>query len=406
MNRNVVFKGSLNFLALPELVQFIGTTGGTGVLRLTTPYSRVTGTVYFLRGTPVNAFNGSLAGLDALYSMFGWKKGEFDFSREKINVDTTIHMGQMEIVLNGLRMLDEGTIKGSGTAPLKKKEPGIFDTNSNLPLITNPITHYSLMVAEEEFFEGHRIIEEGEYGSWIWIVLNGVAEISKKTLKGPAKILKAGQGTFAGNTSSIFRGGYRRIVTITASSKVQLGVLDTQPLHEEYSRLSAEFRKILFSLDNRFREVSERLADISSKTTKLEDFIDGRHMITKLDKSTEEAFIIERGSASVLRNRENGYLPLAHLNKDDFFGQIPFLDISHEPHSSSVFVSKDLKATALDLEGLQKEYEQLSKTFRSIIKFTVNCISIATLTACELHSQTNETNPGKIKSCEYRKDSH
>jgi len=398
MNDNIVFKGSLNFLAFPELVQFIGTTGSTGVLRLTTPHSRVTGSIYFSRGTPVNASNGSLAGLDALYSMFAWKKGEFDFSQEKINVDTTIHLGQMEIVLNGLRMLDEGMIKGLEPASLIKKEPGIFDTNSNLPLITNPITHYSLMVAEEEFLEGYRIIEEGEYGSWIWIVLNGVAEISKKTLKGPAKILKAGQGTFAGNTSSIFRGGYRRIVTITALSKVQLGVLDTQPLHEEYSRLSAEFRKILFSLDNRFREVSERLADISSKTTKLEDFTDGRHMIAKLDKSTEEAFIIERGSASVLRNSEDGYIPLASLNKDDFFGRIPFLDISHEPHSSSVFVSKDLKATALDLEGLQEEYDQLSKTFRSIMKFTVNCISIATLTAYELHSQANKTSPGETGS--------
>jgi len=395
MNKNVVFKGSLNFLALPELVQFIGTTGSTGVLRLTTPYSRVTGSVYFLRGAPVNAFNGSLAGLDALYFMFGWKKGEFDFSREKINVDTTIHMGQMEIVLNGLKMLDEGMIKGLEPAFLKKKESGIFDTDSNLPLITNPITHYSLMVAEEEFSDGHRIIEEGEYGSWIWIVLNGVAEISKKTLKGPAKILKAGQGTFAGNTSSIFRGGYRRIVTITALGKVQLGVLDTQPLHEEYSRLSAAFRKILFSLDNRFREVTERLVDIRSKTTKVEDFIDARYTIAKLDKSTDEAFIIERGSAAVLRNRENGHIPLANLNKDDFFGQIPFLDISHEPHSASVFLSKDLKATALDLEGLQKEYEQLSKTFIGLIKFTVSCISIATMTACKLHSQANETNPGK-----------
>ena len=395
MNRNVVFKGSLNFLALPELVQFIGTTNSTGILRLTTPYSRVTGTVYFLKGTPVNAFNGSLVGLDALYSMFGWKKGEFGFSQEKIDVDTTIHMGQMEIVLNGLRMLDEGTIKGSDPGFLKKKESGIFDTSSKLPLFTKSITHYPLMVAEEEFSDGDSIIEEGEYGSWIWIVLSGVTEISKKTLKGPAVILKAGQGTFAGNISSIFKGGYRRIVTIKASGKVHLGVLDTQPLHEEYSRLSAEFKKILFSLDNRFREVTERLADTRSKTTKLEDFIGGRHAVAKLDKSTEEAFIIERGSASVLRKRENGYIPLANLNKDDFFGQIPFFDISHEPHSSSVFLSKDLKATALDLDELQKEYEQLSKTFRSIVKFTVNCISIATMTACKLHSQARETNPGK-----------
>ena len=389
MNNNNVFKGSLNFLALPELVQLIDTTVSTGVLRLTTPYSRATGSVYFRRGAPVNASNGSLAGLDALYSMFAWKKGKFDFSQEKIDVAKTIHIGQMEIVLNGLRMLDEGIIKGVEPALSIRKAPGILDTNPNLPLITNPITEYSLMVAEEEFLDDQSIIEEGEYGSWIWIVLKGVVEISKITPKGPVKILKAGPGTFAGNTSSMFWGGSSRTVTITASGKVQLGVLDTQRLHEEYSHLSVEFKKVLFSLDNRFREVTERLADISSKTTKLKDFVGSRHRTAKLDKSKEEAFIIERGSAAVLRKIENNHIPLANLNKDDFFGQIPFCDINQEPHSSSVFVSKDLKTTALDLEGLQKEYEQLSKTFRNIIKFTVDCISIATLTVDKVYPQTN-----------------
>ena len=385
MNDNIVLKGSLNFVPLPELLQFIGTTGSTGVLRLTTPYSRAMGSVYFFKGAPVNASNSSLAGLDALYPMFAWKKGEFDFRQEKINVATTIHIGQMEVILNGLRMLDEGTIKGMDPALSIKNEPGILDTNSNLPLISYPITEYSLMVAEEEFLDGQNIIEEGEYGNWIWMVLNGVVEISKITPKGPAKILKAGTGTFAGNSSSMFWGSIRRAVTMTASGKVQLSVLDTQRLHEEYSRLSAEFKKILFSLDNRFREVTERLADISSEKTKLKDFVGSRRMTAKLDKSKEEAFIIEEGSASVLRKIENSYIPLANLHKDDFLGQIPFFDISHEPHSSSVLVSKDLKITVLDLEGLQKEYEQLSNTFRNIIKFTSDCISIATLTACKAH---------------------
>jgi hypothetical protein len=74
----------------------------------------------------------------------------------------------MEIVPYGLRMLDEGIIKRVGPGSEEKSQPGRPDISSHIPLIKKPITHYAFMV-EEEFLKGTTIIEEGEFGNWIWV---------------------------------------------------------------------------------------------------------------------------------------------------------------------------------------------------------------------------------------------
>jgi len=387
MAKKAVFTGSLEFLGLPDLLQFLGTNGSTGVLRLTNPFSLETGLVFLQKGKPVNASNGSLDGLEALYSLFGWTTGEFKFTQEKIHGKKSIHKSQMEIILDGLRMLDEGVIKKIAPDSLKKGKSGPLDSGFKLPLITKSIPNYFLVVGEDQFQDGATIIEEGVFGNWIYIVLDGTAEMSKNTERGPVKILNAGPGAFVGNISSAIKQGFRRIVTMTASGNVQLGVLDQQSLHDEYSSLSTEFRGVLLSLDNRFKEVTERLSETPTKSLKSTAFFNDGHVVAKKSTMIDKAFVITRGNALMLRDMEKGHLPLAKLNKGDFFGQIPFLDIGHEPHSSSVFLSKNLKTVELDLDTLQSEYDQISDTLRSIIEFSVYSISIATLAVCERYPQ-------------------
>ena len=53
--------------------------------------------------------------------------------------------------------------------------------------------------------------------------------------------------------------------------------------------------------------------------------------------------------------------------------------MGHEPFSASVLFSDKLKATPLDPEALQSEYDQLSHVLKNIIEFSLNCISIATM---------------------------
>lgn len=375
MSSNVVFSGYLQFLGITDLLQLIGTNGSTGILRLTNPHIQDKASVTFLRGKPIHAIHGQLKGLECLYSLFGWTTGRFAFSQEKIDSERTIHNGHMEIVLDGLRMLDEGQIQKIGPGWSEKAAGEKGKEHRKVPLLKRPITHYAFMVEEEEFQKGTTIVEEGEFGNWIWMVLNGSAEMSIKTTSGLTSILQVGQGGFVGNLSSMMAMGRRRIATFTATETIRLGVLDIEPLYAEYSGLSDEFRSILLSLDNRFREVTEKISQIHSK----KDIKPAKNEKGEY-KKTDTPFLIQNGSAQVILHGQNGFLPIINLQTDDFFGPIPFLEMGHEPHSASILFSEDLKATRLDPESLQTEYDQLSGTFKSIIEFTLDCISIATVT--------------------------
>ena len=379
MDRNVVFSGDLHFLGIPDLLQLIATNGSTGVLGLTNSHAQGPASVTFLMGNPIHAVYGSLVGLEALYALFGWTTGHFKFRQEKVNSERTIRRGQMEIVLDGLRMLDEGIIKKLGPGWEEKSRPGRMDNLSRLPLIKKPITHYAFMVEEEEFSKGTTIIEEGEFGNWIWMVLHGTAEMSKKTIAGPTKILRVGQGAFIGNISSMMTLGRRRIATFTATETIRLGVLDLEPLYAEYSSLSDEFRSVLLSLDNRFREITERLSEIYSGINVREKTFCNPEEQAGAEKKIEGPFLILKGNATIVQDMKKHPFPLINLHQDDFFGPLPFLEMGHEPFSASVLFTDDLKATPLDPEELQSEYDQLSDTLKNIIEFSLNCISIATM---------------------------
>ena len=100
-------------------------------------------------------------------------------------------------------------------------------------------------------------------------------------------------------------------------------------------------------------------------------------------KKEERLFAITSGSVTIARKTRNGYAPLLNLGKGDFFGNLPFVNLGHEPHGASVFATKDLKIAALDKDKLHKEYQGLTPVFKNIIEYTATSISVTTLIACE-----------------------
>ena len=82
MTSSVAFAGNLNFLNLGELLQLLGTSGGSGSLRIISKYAKDPGVVYVEKGNPINATIGDLNGLDAIYSFFGWIEGQFNLYRK------------------------------------------------------------------------------------------------------------------------------------------------------------------------------------------------------------------------------------------------------------------------------------------------------------------------------------
>ena len=383
MNKNSDLSGSLNFLNLGELLNLLGTNGSSGVLRINGSYATQPGFVYLDKGNPINAINGSLSGLDAVFALFGWTQGEFEFTEEDVTCEKTITKSRMEIILDGLRLLDEGKIEKLGQATAPKNQPESPVISGKFPLIKGPLVDYSYIVDEEGFYDGDEIVQEGNHGDWIWVILEGTAEIVKQASNGPLKLLRIGDGAFLGGVGSLLSGGKVRSATVKSVGNVQLGMLDSQLLANELANVSADFKNMIISIDYRLRQIIDMAVKVNEQDKDLNGFVEGKKQLIKQGQNEERLFTIKEGEAFIARNTENGYVPLAHLKKGDFFGRIPFIDMGHEPYSASVFSSDDLKLTAVNAEKLQSEHEGLSSTLKNIIEHLATCISVTTLVTCE-----------------------
>ena len=372
---------------LGELLNLLGTNGSSGVLRISSSYATQTGQVYLDKGNPIDAANGSLSGLDAVFSLFGWTEGQFEFSEEDVSCEKTITKSRMEIILDGLRLLDEGKIEklGSNAAHTTDKEP--TTASGQVPLIKGPLVDYSYVVDEEGFYDGDEIVQEGNHGDWIWVILEGTAEILKQSAQGPVQLLRIGDGAFLGSVGALLAGGRVRSATVKAVGNVQLGMLDSQLLANELANVSPDFRSLLSSLDSRLQQVIEMAVKIKDNDNNIKDIVKGKKQLIKQGQAEERLFTIKEGEAIIARNIENGYAPLAHLKKGDYFGRIPFLDMGHEPYSATVFSSDDLKLASVDSQKLKTEHEGLSSTLKNIIEHLATSISVTTLVTCKYQKE-------------------
>lgn len=385
MSTNSDLSGSLTFLNLGELLNLLGSNGSTGVLRISSSHASEPGLVYLDKGNPINAVNGQLTGLDAVFALFGWAEGQFEFTEENVTCAKSITKSRMEIILDGLRLLDEGKIEKLGPATHAKKQPEspANAKSGKLPLIKGPLVDYSYIVDEEGFYDGDEIVQEGNHGDWIWVILEGTAEIIKQAEKGPIQLLRIGDGAFLGSVAALISGGRVRSATVKAVGNVQLGMLDSQLLANELANVSADFKNLLISIDSRFRQVVETAVNIKNGTNNIQKLIQGKKQLIKQGQKEERLFTIKDGHAVIARQTENGYLPLVQLKKGDFFGRIPFLDMGHEPYSAAVFSSQDLKLAAVDSQKLRSEHEGLSSTIKNIIEHLATSVSVTTLVTCD-----------------------
>lgn len=343
--------------------------------------------MYLDKGNPINAANGSDIGLDAVFSLFGWTDGHFEFVEGDVSCEKTITKSRMEIILDGLRLLDEGKIKKIGPATAAKTSPETNTVSSKLPLIKGPLVDYSYVVDEEGFYDGDEIVQEGNHGDWIWVILEGTAEIIKQADGGPIEILRIGDGAFLGSVAALFSGGRVRSATVKAVGNVQLGMLDSQLLANELANVSAEFKSLLTSIDSRLKQVIEMAVAFKNNNNHFDGLIKGKKQLIKQGQDEERLFSIKDGEAIIARQTENGYVPLVRLKKGDFFGRIPFLDMGHEPYSAAVFSSENLKLAAVDSGKLKSEHEGLSSTLKNIIEHLATSVSVTTVVTCDFKKE-------------------
>ena len=395
MNESVVLSGSLGFLSLGDIIQLLGSSGSTGVLRLISRYAPEPAFIYFIDGNPVNAQNEDVDGLDALYSLFGWISGSFEFTREAVYTDKQISKSRMGIVLEGMRLVDDGQVKKIGPSSSTDTMLKIQEGLSKKPIVKGPLVDYMYVVDEEDFFDGEYIVEEGKHGSWIWVILEGVVDIVKETDVGPIPIIRIGDGAFVGSMSSYLMQGHIRTATAIAVGNVQLGVLDSQRLAQEYAALSMEFRSFLNSLDKRLKQLTERIVQNHEGKVQPENILkDKKVLIPQGKMKDDQLYIIKQGRASIVRQTQHGQVLLCHLYKGDYFGKFPFLQLNQEPEGATVYGSENIQIAKVQSVSLEKEYTRLSTTFKNIVDNLATSISITSETACNtMNAKTSNSAP-------------
>src|SRR5829696_8499087 len=107
--------GHLSDLSLSELIEFFCNQRKSGCLKVL--YPRGAGYFYLQAGSVVDARIGVLHGIDAVYYALTLPNAEFEFSANTEAKNRTINQPWTQVVLEGLRRLDENISPGVAFPP-------------------------------------------------------------------------------------------------------------------------------------------------------------------------------------------------------------------------------------------------------------------------------------------------
>jgi len=120
--------GHLSDLSLSELIEFFCNQRKSG--RLKVLYPKGAGYFYLQAGSVVDARIGALHGIDAVYYALTLPNAEFEFSVDVEAKSRTINQPWTQVVLEGLRRLDESIAPGVAFPPDFVPEPDELDGKS------------------------------------------------------------------------------------------------------------------------------------------------------------------------------------------------------------------------------------------------------------------------------------
>src|SRR3989304_5897649 len=121
--------GHLSDLSLSELIEFFCNQRKTG--RLKVLYPNGPGYFYLQTGSVIDARLGTLRGIDAVYYALTLPNAKFEFSGEGEPTERTINQPWTQVVLEGLRRLDEGINPTQAFPPGYVPEPDAFALKDN-----------------------------------------------------------------------------------------------------------------------------------------------------------------------------------------------------------------------------------------------------------------------------------
>ena len=126
----------------------------------------------------------------------------------------------------------------------------------------HPALH-SYIVEETIYHDREVIIEEGTKGSWIYVILEGIAKVKKRTPKGMVTVDFLREGEVFGEMAFLEGGmSTRSASVIAADGEVRVGLLDTQKLIDDYEAVPSELKTLIRSLMQKLRNTTSKVCSI------------------------------------------------------------------------------------------------------------------------------------------------
>jgi hypothetical protein len=99
------FHGSLDDFHLPDIIQFLSGAGKTGVLRIASEHQE--GAIYLQSGRITHAVSEELQGEEAVYALFLFNTGRFDFDPDVTTEAATVSRSNTNLLMEAARRKDE-----------------------------------------------------------------------------------------------------------------------------------------------------------------------------------------------------------------------------------------------------------------------------------------------------------
>lgn len=133
--------GHLSDLSLSELIEFFCNQRKSG--RLKVLYPQGAGYFYLQSGSVVDARIGVLHGIDAVYYALTLPNAQFEFNVDAQAGERTINQPWTQVVLEGLRRLDEGIAPGAAFPPDYVPEPDELASTHNDGSVVSDVKAFS-----------------------------------------------------------------------------------------------------------------------------------------------------------------------------------------------------------------------------------------------------------------------
>ena len=107
---------------------------------------------------------------------------------------------------------------------------------------------YSYVLSEEDHEDGAVILKEDTKGDWLYVILEGQADVKVNTPRRMIKVDTLKEGEIFGEVPLFGETKGIRTASIVARGPLKVGVLDKERMKTEFEGLSPQLRELLTSL--------------------------------------------------------------------------------------------------------------------------------------------------------------